>query len=431
MLVVLALVLLVVVMVMGVPIPLAFLTSALFIVVLGDFSYMALVPYGVSEMNTVLLLTIPMFILAGSVMEKGNMGKVLIHSIEKRMGNLKGGLGVVTVVACGVFGSLCGSSSATLSCIGSIMAPRLEENGYDRGFAGALLASSGVLGVLIPPSMIMILYGWMSGASILGCFLATLIPGIMLIILFSIVNLAYAKKHPDIKVYNVLEEAAKAKGNKKERSALWAYLMPVLILGTIYGGVLTATEAAALSVLYAIPIGFIVYKGLSFKTFKESLISASISTGAIMAMLFAIMILSRLFIMDNLPNRILESLMSISENRFVILIMVNIFIIIIGMLMDDCSGVVLVTPLLLPVVQEVGVSPIHFAAIVGVNLGMGCITPPTAPLLYLAGRICKAEVRDMLKPTMWLILFCWLPVLILVTYIPALGTFLPTLLGYM
>lgn len=423
-----ALLVLLVVMFIGVPIPLAFLASSAYLVFVGGYDPAFLMPYGFSKTNSILLLTIPLFILAGSVMDKGGIGKKLIDTVERFVGKIKGGLGVVTVVSCAIFGAISGSSSATLSCIGSIMSPRLKDNGYDEGFIGALIASSGVLGILIPPSMLMILFAWVGGQSVLASFLATLIPGLILMTLFSIVNLVYAKKNPNIKLYDYTKKVEKT--GKKEKGAIPALLMPVIILGSIYGGILTPTEAAAVSVLYAVPVGIIYYRELNLKTFKETMISAGKTTGVIMIMLFAVMILSRLYIMENLPQLILTLLTSISENKIVILIMVNIFMVVMGMLMDDCSGVLLVTPILLPVVTAIGVSPIQFAAIVGVNLGMGNITPPTAPLLYLAGRVADAEVKDMLRPTLALIVFAWLPTLILTTYVPQLSLFLPKLFGY-
>ena len=423
-----ALLVLLVVMFIGVPIPLAFLASSAYLVFVGGYNPAFLMPYGFSKTNSILLLTIPLFILAGSVMDKGGIGKKLIDTVERFVGKIKGGLGVVTVISCAIFGAISGSSSATLSCIGSIMSPRLKDNGYDEGFIGALIASSGVLGILIPPSMLMILFAWVGGQSVLASFLATLIPGLILMTLFSIVNLIYAKKNPNIKLYDYTKKVEKT--DKKEKGAIPALLMPVIILGSIYGGILTPTEAAAVSVLYAVPVGIIYYRELNLKTFKETMISAGKTTGVIMIMLFAVMILSRLYIMENLPQLILTLLTSISENKIVILIMVNIFMVVMGMLMDDCSGVLLVTPILLPVVTAIGVSPIQFAAIVGVNLGMGNITPPTAPLLYLAGRVADAEVKDMLRPTLALIVFAWLPTLILTTYVPQLSLFLPKLFGY-
>lgn len=436
MLIIIALVVLLATMIIGLPIPLAFLASAGSICLFGGYDTSFLMVYGYNKINTILLLTIPLFVLAGAIIDKGGIGEKLIGTVEKYVGKVKGGLGIVAVVSCGVFGAVSGSSSATLSCIGSIMTPRLKENGYPDGLIGALLASSGVLGILIPPSMLMILYAWASGESVLACFLATVIPGIILIILFSLVNLWYAKKNPNIKVYDRMVEQAKLKemnkAVKKEKgsSAIPALLMPVIILGSIYGGILTATEAAALSVIYAVPVGIFYYKKIDKKTFKDAMIQAGETAGVIMAMLFAVMILSRLYISENLPSMILGFLTSISDNKTIILIMINIFMIILGMLMDDCSATILAAPILLPVVVALGVSPIHFAAILGVNIGMGNVTPPTAPLLYLAGRISGAEVKDMLGPDLALICFAWLPTLVLTTYIPAIALLLPKLLGY-
>lgn len=438
MLVLIALLVLLVCLVIGVPIPLAFLASAVSICLTGGYDPAMLMMFGYNKTNSILLLTIPLFVLAGSIMDKGGIGEQLIGAVEKFVGKIKGGLGIVTVVACGVFGAVSGSSSATLSCIGGIMTPRLKENGYPEGLIGALLASSGVLGILIPPSMLMILYAWSTGASVLACFLATVLPGLMLIILFSLVNLWYAKRNPNIKVYEKVIDAAKKNEAKKKRlkgeggkSAFPALMMPVIILGSIYGGILTATEAAAISVVYAIPVGMFYYKRINGKVLKESLVAAGETAGVIMTMLFSVQILCRLYTSENLPNMILGFLTSISDNRIVLLILINIFMVILGMLMDDCSATILAAPMLLPIMIELGVSPIHFAAILGVNIGMGNVTPPTAPLLYLAGRIAKAEVKDMLGPDLALILFAWLPTLIVTTYFDKFATFLPTLFGVM
>ena len=438
MLVIVALLVLLFTLVIGVPIPLAFLASAGSICLLGGYDPSMLMIFGFNKTNSILLLTIPLFVLAGAVMDKGGIGEKLIGTVEKFVGRKKGGLGVVTVVACAVFGAVSGSSSATVSCIGSIMVPRLKDNGYPDGLIGALIASAGVLGILIPPSMLMILYAWSSGESVLACFLATVIPGLTLVVLFSAVNLFYAKRDPNIKVYDRLianaqeKEARKQlKGGKKAgTSAIPALLMPVIILGSIYGGFLTATEAAALSVIYAVPVGILYYKRINGKVLKDALVSAGETAGVIMTMLFSVQILGRLYTSENLPDMILTFLTSISENPVIIMIMVNIFMIILGMLMDDCSATILAAPILLPVVTAIVISPLHFAAILGVNIGMANVTPPTAPLLYLGGRISGAKVKDMLGPDLALIVFAWLPTLIITTYVPAYGMFLPRLLGY-
>ncbi len=452
MLVIPALLVLIVVMVIGVPVPLAFLLSSVVIAAGTGVNPQMLLINGYNKINSVLLLTIPLFVLAGSLMNNGGLGEKLVDSVSKsKLGKSKSSLGVVTVVACAVFGAVSGSSSATVSCIGSIMAPRLRENGYPDGLIGALVASSGVLGILIPPSMIMILFAWAANVSVLGCFVATVLPGILLVILLSITQVAlykrggnkgsitdsiieHAKQQEALKAQAAAEKAAKAesKGKKKHgESAIPALLMPVIILGSIYGGFLTATEAAALSVVYAIPIGIFYYKKINWATYRTAMIDAGKTAGVIMCMMLSVQILSRLYITENLPDLILGVLTSISSNKIVILMMINVFMVIMGMLMDDCSNTTLLTPILLPIMGTLGISVFHFAAILGVNIGMGNITPPTAPLLYLSGRITGAEVKNMLKPTIILILCAWLPTLIVTTYFPGFSEFLPRILGYM
>ena len=426
-----ALLALIVTMVIGVPVPLAFLVSSVVICFGNGADPQMLLVNGYNKINTILLLTIPLFVLAGALINHG-------------------GLGVVTVVACAVFGAVSGSSSATVSCIGSIMAPRLRENNYPDGLVGALIASSGVLGILIPPSMLMILFAWGSNSSVLGCFVATVLPGILLVILMSITQtymynkriggtasgsetpitdavLENARRQEALKQQNAALKKAKKKGD----SAIPALMMPVIILGSIYTGVLTATEAAALSVVYAIPIGIFYYKQLDWSTYRDAMIDAGKTAGVIMSMTLTVQILSRLYITENLPDMILGFLTSISENKYVILLMINLFMVLMGMLMDDCSNTILLTPILLPVMQALGVSTFHFAAILGVNIGMGNVTPPTAPLLSLSGRITGAEVKNMIKPTLILIACAWAPTIIVTTYWTGFAEFLPRLLGYM
>lgn len=292
-----------------------------------------------------------------------------------------------------------------------------------------------MLGTLIPPSALMILYAWIGNQSVLRSFLAGVIPGIILIILMSVINLIYAKNNPNMhaktKEEIALMKAARKRVDEQGRRVFGpipALIMPVIILGSIYGGILTATESAAVSVIYAIPVGIWVYRSLNWKTLKEALVAAGSASGVIMSMLFAISILSRMYTMENLPAKILALLSAISDNKNVILLIINFFLIILGMLMDDTSAILLATPLLLPIMTEIGVDPIQFAGILGVNLGLGCVTPPTAPLLYLSGRIGKAELKDMLKPTLILIAFAWIPTLLLTTYVPQITLFLPNLL---
>jgi tripartite ATP-independent transporter DctM subunit len=393
------------------------------------YSPTMVLPYGFSQMNSIVLLAICLFIVAGGIMEKGRIGEKLIDFVEVFVGRIKGGLGVVATVSCAVFGSITGSGCATLSCIGSIMFPRLKESGYPRGHSAALLANSAVLGMLIPPSSIMILYSWIGGQSVLASFLATVVPGIILTTLLSIVNIFLLRKNTTMIIMppQPVSETIKQAGSKG-KIALPALLMPVIVLGGIYGGIMTPTEAAAVACLYAVPVGFFIYKGLTWRSFLETLKDSAVTTGVIMVMLYAVMMLSRLYIMEDLPGKMLVLLQSVSTNRYVILFMINIFLIIMGMLMDDISSVMLTTPILLPIILELGFSPIHYAAIVGVNTGLGNITPPTAPMLYLSGRIGESPINETLMPTLWMILFAWLPTLAITTYYPGLSMWLPRLI---
>jgi len=362
-------------------------------------------------------------------MERGNIGEKLIDVVDLFVGRIRGGLGAVAVVSCAVFGSITGSCCATLSCIGSIMFPRLEKAGYSKGYAAALLANASVLGILIPPSAIMILYSWVGGQSVLACFLATVIPGVILTILFAAINMWMQRKNPDLVLAEPFAPGEfSALVRKRTTRALPALFLPVLVLGGIYGGFMTPTEAAALATVYAVPVGFFVYKGLNGREFLKVLVESATTTGVIMVMLYSVMILSRLYIMEDLPGELLALLQSVTSSKVGILLMVNVFMVVMGMLMDDVSAVMLCTPILLPVVTAIGVHPIHFAAILGVNLGMGNITPPTAPVLYLSGRLNGAAVNGMLYPTLVLICFGWLPVLLLTTFFPDLSLLLPRMI---
>lgn len=423
-------IILLVTLVIGIPVPFVFIITTIYFIFTLGYDSSFLIPYGFSQLNNTVLLAIPLFIMAGRLMDTGGIAKRIVDFTETIVGKVKGGLGVVTVVACGIFGAISGSAAAALSSIGPVIMPRLVKSGYSRGFAASLISSASVLGLLIPPSAIMILYAWIGNQSVLRSFLATVIPGVILAILLSIINLIYMKKRniddSDIQMAN--EEPFFTRFRKTGVAAIPGLLLPFIVLGGIYGGMMTPTEAAAVSVLYAIPVGFFVYKELNIKSLYNGLVDAAVTTGVIMIMLYAIMLLSRIFITEDVPGMLTSTLLSITDNKIVLLLMINLFLIIIGMLMDDVSAVLLSTPILLPLVVELGIDPIHFAAIIGVNLGLGLLTPPTAPLLYLGSRMGKTPVAEMLKPTLILIIFAWLPTLLITTYVPEVALFLPELL---
>ena len=420
-------------LILGIPVPFAFGSSLVWCVYSMGYNFSTLLPFGYNKITSVVLLCIPMFILAGGYMEKGKIGDALIGVINHFVGKIKGSLAVVTVIASAVFGSISGSGAATLTCIGSIMAPKMKDAKYPVGKVSAIIASAAPLGLLIPPSGTQILFAWSGNQSVLACFLAIAIPGIILTVMQSVVSY-FMLRNEDIElVSNTAGYEGMSWGKalgKKTAFAAPALLMPFIILGGIYGGIMTPTEAASVAVIYAIPVALLVYRGMSLKEVFSVAKETAVTSGVVMIMTIMLNMLCKIFILEDLPTVIMRLLMKTSSNKYVILLMINIFMIIIGMLMDDVSGTLLCTPILLPIMVEIGVSPIQFAAILGVNLGMGNITPPTAPFLFMSNRITGGEFKDILKPTIILILFAWLPVLILVTYIPELSLWLPrTILG--
>ena len=426
-----ALVILIVTLIIGVPVPVSFMASCAWLIFFGGVDgagYQAsqLLPYGFAQMNSVSLIAIAMFILAGGIMERGKIAEKMIDMVDVFVGHIKGGLGVVAVVSCAVFGSICGAACATLSCIGAIMFPRLKAGGYPMGHACALMANASLLGLLIPPNATLIIFAWISGVSVLACFLSTVGPGIITIVLLSIVNIWLLRDNKEIFVAK--KRSAKERIElfaKRGRLAIPALVMPVMVLGGIYGGVMTTTEASAVAVLYCVPVGLYVYKGLDWKGLFNIVFESSITTGVIMVMLYSVSMLSRLYILEDLPGRVLHLFYSISENPWIIMFMINVFLVLMGMLMDDISVVVLTTPILMPIITELGFNPVHYAAVVGVNTALGCITPPAAPVLYLSGRVGGAAINEIMKPALWFMVLCWIPVLLVTAYIPKVVLALP------
>lgn len=428
-----AVLILLVCLVLGVPVPMSFMASTAWLLFFGGptgagYASSMVLPYGFSSMNSIALISIALFIMAGGIMEKGRIGEKLIDFVDVFVGRIKGGLGVVGTISCAVFGSITGSACATLSCIGSIMFPRLEAAGYPRGIAAALMSNASLLGMLIPPNSTLIIFAWISGQSILACFLSTVLPGIMMTALICLVNCWLVRKNPNVKVTDPPKGRARFNLMKQRGFvALPALMLPFIVLGGIYGGIMTPTEAAAVAVIYAIPTGMFVYKGLTLRGLWDSLVESAVTTGVVMVMLYSVMMLSRLYIMENLPGKMLGLFRAVSENPWIILFMINIFLVVMGMLMDDISSVTLGTPILIPIIIELGFNPIHYAAIVGVNTGLGCITPPAAPVLYLGGRLGKAPINEMMAPTLWIIALAWTPTLLITTYFPRFSLLLPHL----
>jgi tripartite ATP-independent transporter DctM subunit len=337
-------------------------------------------------------------------------------------------MGAAGAIASAIFGAISGSAAAAIACIGSIMIPRLvDEEGYPRGYAASLMSASAGIALLIPPSFSMILFGWITSTSITACFLAGALPGVLLTLIFIIINWIMVGRYHGVKkptTWPGVKQASREIGGTGWY-ALPALLMPVLVLGTIYGGIATPTEAAAVAVVYTIPVGFFIYRGLTLRRFADASIEASTNIGAIMVALFFAMVLGRILVMENVPQAIAAFLTSVSENKYVLLLMVNAFLFLIGMFMDDITGMIISAPLLLPIIKEIGISPVHFSAIITTNLTMGLMTPPMAPLIFLGQMIGKTTFPEMVKTSMLFVFLGYMPVVLITTYWAPISEFLP------
>ena len=391
-----------------------------------------LIPHGFKTASGFALLALPLFIFAGLLMAEGGISERLLNFVNSLVGRIKGGLGAVTVLTCALFGAISGSSSAAIAAVGQIMIPRMVREGYPEGHATALVACSSVLALLIPPSIPMIVFSITGGLSVGAAFLSTIIPGILLTILYCLLNIWFLRKNPDIKVDPPLPVKEAAKGVLSTGwSAFFALLMPLIILGAIYSGIATPTEAAAIAVIYAIPVGLLIYRGMSLRSLGSVTVRAVTMTGSIMAVLFFLFIMSRAMILEQVPRDLAAALLQISENKYILLLLINLLLLLIGMIVDDISGSVLAAIIFLPIINELGIDPIHFAAVVGVNLGLGNVSPPCAPMLYMAGGVSKLSLDRYIKPTLMFLCLGHLPMVFLVTFVPELSLFLPELLlGY-
>jgi len=385
--------------------------------------------YGYSQVSAFSLLAIPLFILSGTLMGASGISERLLNFVNSFVGRTKGGLGAVTVITCALFGAISGSASAAIAAIGKIMVPRMIKEGYPPGHATALVAVSSVLALMIPPSIPMIVFAIAIRESVAKCFLATMGPGVLLALIYCGLNFFFLRNNqtittaPRLPLRETLSEAADT-GKK----ASLAIIMPVIVLGGIYSGIATPTEAGAVALVYTLIVGIAVYRSLPMQRLFNSTVEAARLTGAILMVLFFLFVMSRGMVLAKVPTQFADLLLTISENKIVILLLINLLLLIMGMIIDDVSGGVLAAIILLPVTQKIGLDPIHFAAIVGTNLGLGNISPPCAPLLYMAGGVTRQPLSVYVGPTMKFLLLGHLPMVLIVTFVPPVALFLPGLL---
>jgi tripartite ATP-independent transporter DctM subunit len=397
--------------------------------VLFDHNTSWVIPSIFYVLNSFTLLAIPFFVFAGSLMNEAKISEKIVSFAYSIVGPIKGGLGAVTVISSGIFGAITGSSAAAVSGIGMAVLPELDKHGYDRRYATALIACSGVLGQLIPPSLALVVFGMLTFTPVAAAWLGVLGAGIILILFYLFINYFMCRSMPLIKRPDKLSkiETLKKVGISM-RQGMMALLMPLIILGGIYGGIFTPTEAGAVSILYALLVGVAIYRTLNIRTILSSARETVSVLGSFMFIVMFVLALSKFYTFEQVPTLIADAILGISDNKIITLLLVNLILLIVGMLMDDFSGMVIMAPLLYPLlVKELGMHPIQMGVMMAVNQGAGQLTPPVATLLYVAARVGDVPVDTFIKYTIPFFLFGNIPVVLLVTFIPDISLWLPKL----
>ena len=365
------------------------------------------------------LLAIPLFMLAGSLMDKGGISRRLIDLATAFVGHIHGGLGIIAVIACMFFAAISGSAPATVVAIGSIMVPAMINAGYDKAFSVALLAAAGTIGVVIPPSIPFVTYGVSMNASIGKLFAAGLVPGILmgltLIVLCYVVSVR--------KGYKATMETSKGR-LAAIREAFWGLLMPVIILGGIYGGMFTPTEAAAVACLYGLIIGIFIYRELTLKLVYECLHSATIPSAMVLLIIGCATAMGWVTTAEKVPHAVATYMTSITESRIAMLLMLNGILLIVGCLMELNAAIILLGPILLPLLLQYKIDVVHFGVIMVVNLAVGLLTPPLGINLFVANGLRKdVDFKDIVKRVLPMVGALFALVLVL-SYIPVISLFL-------
>lgn len=420
----------IILMVIGVPVAFAFGIAGLILCKLFDIGIAGAISASFDRLNMYALMALPIFILLGSLMDQGGQARRLVNFVNSFIGKKKGGLGTVLIITNTIFGAICGVATSALAALGGMLIPQMEESGYPRGYSTGMSVSASVLSLLIPPSTSMILFGVVARVSIPLLFAATVIPGLLLTLFLCLINNVMVKKIPTIVVPPSISKSERKENIiRTGKDAIYVLFMPIIILVGIYGGMFTPTEAASIAVVYVIFIGFFVYKDMTFKILWDCIIKAGSVTGSIVVVFFFFFVFSRILILEHAPDALLNFLFSISSNKYVLMLLLNVLLIFTGMIMEDTSALILAAIIYLPAAIKIGIHPLQFGAICAVNLGMGLITPPVAPILYLGGVVGGGlELKEYYLPVMYSILFAYIPVILLTTFVPKVTLILPEIL---
>lgn len=407
-----------VLMFLGVPIAAALgVSAAATIVMYMNSSLVVTAQTMFNGINSFPLMAIPFFILAGNLMGEGGISKRLVDFVQLFFGSMRGGLAIVAIVASMFFAAISGSCPATTAAIGGIMVGEMEKNGYAKDFSAACVAAAGTVGQVIPPSIPMVTYCVLANTSISTLFLCGVGPGILMGLSMMIVAWRYAKNNnvPLVKV-----DRSAAHVFKVFIKSIWALIMPVIILGGIYSGIFTATEAGAVASLYALIVGVFVYRDLKITDIPKVVANSAVGAAVIMLIMATVSTFGYVLTMGQIPQKIAAAMLELTRNKYILLLLLNIIVLIAGCFLNSSAAIALLTPILLPVLTQVGVSPYLVGIIFIVNMGIGMITPPVGNCLYVGCNIAGIKFETIVK-AVTPFLIAEVIVLFLTTYIPHLS----------
>ena len=399
------------------------LSSAIVLYAIIDMPLIVVVQRMFTSVDSFSFMAVPFFMLAGAFMSAGGVTKRIVDFSMALVGALAGGLALVVAVAGMFFAALSGSSAATTAAIGSAMIDEMEKRGYPRSFAAAVVASGGTVGIVIPPSITMVVYGSIANTSIADLFLGGFAPGILMGLSMCLVSWIIAKKQG----YKGEGQFSIMRALRSFRECFRALMMPVIILGGIYGGIFTPTEAAAVAAVYGALVGFFVYKELTFKDIPKTLLSAAYNTTMIMFVVGAANVFGWILTNAQVPHALAQNFTHLTNSPIVFLMLVNVLLLFIGTLINASAAVVILTPILLPVALSMGIDPMFFGVLMVVNLAIGCITPPVGLDLFIVSSITGISIDKVTAKVMPYLLILLVDLVIL-TYIPSIITFLPNML---
>lgn len=410
------------IMIVGAPIMTALGLSAAAALQWGDRPLLIVVQMAFQSLDSFSLMAVPFFILAGTLMQSGGIARRLVRLANALVGWIRGGLGAVAVLTSMLFATVSGSSSATTAAIGSVLIPEMEKKGYPRSFAASIAASSGELGAIVPPSIPMIVYALTANVSVGALFIAGILPGLLITgsLILTVCLIASVGGFDEVTQVSMKDWAKEVMDAFRE--AVLALLMPVVILGGIYGGLFTATEASCIAVLYGLLLSIFIYKEITFKDLLGIFSRAAVMSSIILLIVAFAAVFAYLLTINQVPQKVAGLIGSLTTSPFIFLLLVNGMLFIVGMFIEALAAILIIVPILAPVATSFGIDPIHFGLVVIVNLAIGMVTPPVGVNLFVVCEVAQLKMHELARH---LLIFLGVLILdiIIISYIPAISTF--------